>query len=135
LSLSFFDIQIGYNNQLFDIESGNDVVQFGYSDSLYVIPLFIILIIYSIYFICKQTKKPICLSDINRDASNNFRTTDIISGGQRSTMGYLIPCYLGIAVAYLLTTQITSISIKSCSKILAATHAHVIFCWNFILCC
>jgi len=79
LSLSFFDIQIGYNNQLFDIESGNDVVQFGYSDSLtYVIPLFIILIIYSIYFICKQTKKPICcLSDINRDASNNFRTTDI----------------------------------------------------------
>jgi len=58
LSLSFFDIQIGYNNQLFDIESGNDVVQFGYSDSLtYIIPLFIILIIYSIYFICKQTKK------------------------------------------------------------------------------
>lgn len=117
LSLVFFDIQIGYNNQLFDIESGNDVVQFSHSDSLtYVIPFLIILIIYSIYFICKQTKKPIWLFILTLIGMSAITLVlpDIISGGQRSTIGrYLIPCYLGIqlAVAYLLTTQITS-SIK-----------------------
>ena len=118
LSLVFFDIQIGYNNQLFDIESGNDVVQFGYSDSLtYVIPLFIILIVYSIYFICKQTKKSVWLFILTLIGMPAITLVlpDIISGGQRSTIGrYLFPCYLGIqiAVAYLITTQITSISIK-----------------------
>lgn len=115
----FFDIQVGYNNQLFDIEEGNDVVQFGYGDSsTYIIPLFVILIVYSIYFICKKSRRPVWLFILTLIGTSTISLVlpDIVSGGQRSTIGrYLIPCYLGIqiAVAYLLTTQITVISVTA----------------------
>jgi uncharacterized membrane protein len=118
LSSIFFDIQIGYDDQFFDVEEGNDVVQFGYGDLLiYVIPLSIILILYSIYFLCKKSRKPAWLLILILMGVSTITLVlpDVISGGQRSTIGrYLIPCYLGIqiAVAYLLATQITSISVK-----------------------
>jgi len=51
LSLSFFDIQIGYNNQLFDIESGNDVVQFGYSDSLMLCTFIYYFNIFNLFYL------------------------------------------------------------------------------------
>jgi uncharacterized membrane protein len=118
LSSVFFDVQIAYSDQLFDVEEGNDVVQFSYNDLLiYMIPLLIILLIYSIYFLCKKTKNSVWLfiMILIFMPAITLALPDIISGGQRSTIGrYLIPCYLGIqiAVSYLITTQITSISVK-----------------------
>lgn len=119
LSAVFLDLQIGYNNQFFDVENGNDVVQFGYSDLLiYVIPFVVILVGYSLYFICRNQPKSVWLFILTLMGISTIILVvpDVISGGQRSTIGrYLIPCYLGIqlAVAYLLTTQVTSISVKA----------------------
>ena len=118
ITVVFFDVQIGYKEQFFDVEDGNDVVQFGYSDLLiYINAFFVILIGYSIYFICKTTSKSVWLFILTLMLTSTIALVlpDIISGGQRSSISrYLIPCYLAIqvAVAYLLTTQITSISVK-----------------------
>lgn len=118
LNLAFFDIQVGYNEQLFDVEEGNDVAQINFDNLLiYVLFLFVIFVIYSIYYFCRKTEKPKWLFVLTLIGLPTITLVvqDIISGGQRSTIGrYLIPGYLGIqiAVAYLLTTQITSTSIK-----------------------
>lgn len=118
LNLAFFDVKIGYNDQLFDVEEGNDVAQIGFDNLLiYLLILIVIFIIYSIYFLCKKTERYKWLFVLNLIGLPTLTLVlqDVISGGQRSTIGrYLIPGYLGIqiAVAYLLITQITSSSIK-----------------------
>lgn len=115
ISSAFFDVQIGYNDQLFDVESGNDVVKLGYDNFLtHILLLFVILIIYAFYFICKKTQISVWLFVLTLIGFPTLILVlqDVIAGGQRSTIGrYLIPFYLGIelAVAYLLATQLTSI--------------------------
>lgn len=82
-----------------------------------LIPFFLILVGYAIYFICRKTQKTVWLFILTLFGVTALALLlpDIISGGNRSTQSrYLIPCYLSIqlAVAYLLATQITFIPVK-----------------------
>lgn len=119
LSSIFVDVQIANNNPLFDLESAADNLQFSYNfPFIYLITAILILVGYSIYFLYRQTLKKTWLFVFTLIAvpALTLVLPDLISGGQRSSTGrFLIPCYLGIqlAVAYLLATRITSLSIKS----------------------
>jgi uncharacterized membrane protein len=78
--------------------------------------ILVILAVYSIYFLCRHTRKRIWLFILTLIGVTvlTLGLPDLILGGRRSVRTrYLFPCYLGIelAVAYLLTTQIT-ISLK-----------------------
>lgn len=78
---------------------------------LILIPLILILVGYSIYFICCNTSKTVWLFILTLFGVTalGLIIPDLIYGGQRSLMSrFFIPCYLSIqlAVAYLLTTKI-----------------------------
>jgi uncharacterized membrane protein len=78
---------------------------------LILIPLLLILVGYSIYFICRNTSKTVWLFILTLFGVTalGLIIPDLIYGGQRSLMSrFLIPCYLSIqlAVAYLLRTKI-----------------------------
>ncbi|MGQ4647964.1 glycosyltransferase family 39 protein [Lyngbya aestuarii] len=77
--------------------------------------LIAILAGYSLYILCRETAKPTWLFILTLTGVTGLALimSDLILGGQRSTIArYPIPCYLGIqlAVAYLLTSKITSFS-------------------------
>lgn len=118
LSSLFLDIQIGFSERLFDIESVQDTIQLGLGNPFtYLILLILGLIGYSIYFLCRHTEKQVWLFILTLILIPGLilALPDLISGGQRSTIGrYLTPCYLGIqlAVAYLLATKMTSLDVK-----------------------
>ncbi|WP_298910151.1 glycosyltransferase family 39 protein [uncultured Nostoc sp.] len=95
LSRIFFDIDLSLDNPL------------GYL----ITPLFLILVGYSIYFLCQTTNYKVWLFIIILIMVPALPVIlpDLIAGGIRSSSEpYLIPSYLGIqlAVAYLLTTQL-----------------------------
>jgi uncharacterized membrane protein len=82
-----------------------------------LIPFILILltlIIYSIYFLCSQTPKRVWLFVLTLIgvAGLALMLPDLIFGQRRGTTRFIFPCILGIqiSVAYLLTTQMTSIS-------------------------
>ncbi|MDF0551907.1 glycosyltransferase family 39 protein [Kamptonema sp. UHCC 0994] len=113
-----FDVQIGTKERLFDVLSGKDNLQFGTDNLwLYTIVPTLILVGYSLKFLCKNTPEEIWLFILILILSTATPLVfkDLISGGQRSSIArYLIPCYLGIqlAVAYLLANKITSKNIN-----------------------
>ncbi len=77
-----------------------------------VSPIFLILVGYSIYVVCRQTKKRVWLFILTLIGTTAIplMLPDLIVGGVRSASGrYLVPIFLGmqLAVAYLLATQIT----------------------------
>lgn len=79
--------------------------------------LILIIIGYSIYYIIGKTAKQVWLFVLILTVFPliSLILPDLILGGVRSAVSrYLIPCYLGIqlAVAYLLTDQMTSMQIK-----------------------
>lgn len=122
LTSIFFDIQVGYSERLFDIESVQDKVQLGLANPFtYLIALILALIGYSFYHLIRRHKKQIWLFILTLVLIPGMilALPDLISGGQRSTIGrYLTPCYLGIelAVAYLLITKITAPTLKLWEK-------------------
>ncbi len=85
-----------------------------------LIPLILVLSIltgYSMYFLYRKTPKRVWLFIFTLIGVTALALIlpDLILGGRRSsTPRYIIPCYLGVqlAIAYLLTSQITSIHIK-----------------------
>ncbi|HBL11094.1 MAG TPA: hypothetical protein DD379_06750 [Cyanobacteria bacterium UBA11162] len=88
------------------------------ASTYFLIPISLILLVlvgYSLYFIYRHSPKNVWLFILILIGVTGLALVlpDLILGGSRSTAGrYLIPCYLGIeiAIAYLLTTQITTIS-------------------------
>lgn len=108
-----FDVQIGTKERLFDVISGKDNLQFGMDNLwLYTIVPTLILVGYSLKFLCKNTPQSIWLFILILILSTATPLVfkDLISGGQRSSIArYLIPCYVGIqlAIAYLLANKIT----------------------------
>lgn len=77
----------------------------------------LILVIYSIYFLCRHTEERVWLFILTLIGVTAlaFVLPDLISGGRRSTVDrYFTPCYLGleIAVAYLLASQLSSLNIS-----------------------
>ncbi|MEH2049149.1 glycosyltransferase family 39 protein [Nostoc sp.] len=88
-------------------------LNFGFENpfSYIITPIFVILIGYSIYFICRTTNYKIWLFVVTLIIIPALPLVlpDLIFGGIRSlSERYLLPSYLGIqlAVAYLLTTQL-----------------------------
>lgn len=82
--------------------------------------LILILVGYSIYFLCRNTSKQVWLFVLTLIGTTGLALIipDLIFEGQRSkTARYLLPCYLGIqlAFAYLISNKITFVSIKSWS--------------------
>lgn len=80
----------------------------------------LILVGYSIYFLCRNTSKQVWLFVLTLIGTTGLALIipDLILEGQRSkTSRYLLPCYLGIqlAFAYLISNKITFISIKGWS--------------------
>jgi uncharacterized membrane protein len=97
---AFFDVDLSLNNPI-----------------TYLSLLIVILIGYSIYILCRETPKKVWLFVLTLIGSTalTLLLPDLILGGRRSVVSrYLFPCVLGIqlAVAYLLTTRITSVSIN-----------------------
>ncbi|MBP0017485.1 MAG: glycosyltransferase family 39 protein [Cyanobacteria bacterium SBLK] len=75
------------------------------------LPIFILLFLYSLYFLCRQTPVKVWLFILILTLIIPFAlaSPDLLWGGQRSTSSrYLLPMYLGmdIAIAYLFTAQI-----------------------------
>ncbi|MEH2114308.1 glycosyltransferase family 39 protein [Nostoc sp.] len=95
LNRIFLDLNFGFENPI----------------SYIITPFFLILIGYSIYFICRTTNYKIWLFVLTLIIipALPLLLPDLIFGGIRSlSERYLLPSYLGIqlAVAYLLTTQL-----------------------------
>lgn len=89
----------------------------------YLTPFILILVGYSIYFICRNTYKYTWLFIVALSGVNALVliVPDLFSGGRLSgNARYLIPCWLGIhlTVAHLLATQITfgSLLLKNICK-------------------
>lgn len=135
ISSLFFDAQIDYRQQLFDVcfNDGfhlrcNDVQLHWTSLSTYLILLIVILVGYSLYFLYRQAPKRVWIFVFSLMGSEILflLLPDLVFRGQRSTVGrYLIPCYIGIqiSVAYFLTVKITNKSIQKWQQKL----------WKFIL--
>jgi len=86
-----------------------------------IIIFYVILVGYALYFLYRQTPKRIWMFifGLMGVILLALLLPDLIVGGSRSkVLRYLIPFYLGIqlAVAYLLTTKITSISVSNQQK-------------------
>ena len=83
--------------------------------------LIVLLICYSIYFLCRHTQKQVWLFVLILIISNSLplMLPDVILGGTRSTPArYGIPCYLAIhlSIAYLFATKIASVEISQLRK-------------------
>ncbi|MBX9256443.1 glycosyltransferase family 39 protein [Desmonostoc muscorum CCALA 125] len=101
LSRIFFDLNFGFENPL----------------SYVITPVFLILIAYSIYFICRTTnyKTWLFILILILIPGLPLILPDLIFGGIRSlSERYLLPSYLGIqlAITYLLATQIRNESVR-----------------------
>ncbi|MEQ8463891.1 glycosyltransferase family 39 protein [Coleofasciculus sp. E1-EBD-02] len=113
LTAVFFDPQISYDKQLFDIRYGVDNGLFGlnYPLTYLVIPI-LLLVAYAIYFLIRTTPKRVWLFVLILISITALPLAlpDLLGRGQRSTIArYLIPSFVGIqlAVAYLLSVKIT----------------------------
>ncbi|MBD6618869.1 hypothetical protein FNW02_24345 [Komarekiella sp. 'clone 1'] len=111
LSISYFFVDFNYD---FERTFNNTTLEYV---QLFLIPFILVLVGYSIYFICRKASKRIWLFVLTLIVVPVLPLVipDLIWGGIRSVNPrYLIPFYLGIqlAVSYLLTTQITSTFVK-----------------------
>lgn len=101
----------------FDLGVGSDDPLIKFLPLIPFILILLIIVIYSIYFLCRRTPKRVWLFVLTLIGVSAVAliVPDLILGGRRSGVArYTIVCYLGIqlAVAYLLTTEISSISIN-----------------------
>ncbi len=114
LSSVFFDLQVGYNDRLFNVETGQDI-PLDYSNSItYTLIPILLLIAYSLYYLVRRGNKSASIFILLLIGATAIclGLPDLISGGQRSTISrYIIPVHLGIelAVAYCLASKITAI--------------------------
>ena len=120
LTSIFFDLQVGYGDRLFDVEAGNDIV-LDYSNPVnYLIIPVLSFIVYAFYYLIRHTPRQTRLFMVllTSFTAITLGLPDLISGGQRSTVGrYIIAVYIGIqlATAYCLGDRIAAI--KSDRKI------------------
>ncbi|MGK7894252.1 MAG: glycosyltransferase family 39 protein [Xenococcus sp. (in: cyanobacteria)] len=101
-SVVFFDFQNFHpNNRLIDVEAGQDAL-FNFSQPEFYLQLvFLGMVGYSIFFLCRTTVRRIYLFVLIVILINSltFVIPDLVSGGQRSGIArYLMGCYLGIQI-------------------------------------
>lgn len=119
LSSVFFDLQVGYGDRLFDVETGQDIVlNFGNPFTYILLPI-LCLIAYSLYYLVSRGRKSASLFIfvLIGVTALGLGMPDLISGGQRSTISrYIIPINLGVelAVGFCLASTITTV--KSSQK-------------------
>jgi uncharacterized membrane protein len=106
------------NNVFFDFHPSIESFDPIHYDDIFLIPIVLILVGYSIYFLCRHTSRKVWLFILTWMVVTALPLVllDLVLGGFRSTaVRYLIPTYLAIqiAVAYLLATKITAISINN----------------------
>ncbi|NET03372.1 MAG: hypothetical protein F6K16_01265 [Symploca sp. SIO2B6] len=131
-------------NRAFIITIGN----FGFDHLLtyLTLPVFLMLIGYSIYFICDRTPKKVWffVLTLMGTLALVLALPDLILGGQRSTSSrYLVPFYLGIqlSVAYLLATsfskgkfwQVVMVGLISAGVISCAITSQAETSWNKVI--
>lgn len=91
-------------------------IEFSWKNPLTYLSLpILILIVYSIYFLCRNTPQKVWLFIVILICINALALIlpDLLFGGRRSSIArYLIPCFLGIqlAVTYLLVAKCSNIS-------------------------
>lgn len=128
LRLVFFDLQ----HDLFDLSI--------YRLFLKTCDLLVLVLVgYSLYFLCRKTSKDIWLIILTLTGvtASFLILPDLILGGFRSLVPrYLIPSYLGVqlATAYLLATKLTDISSKSQQKKLWQLIMIVLFSGSVLSC-
>lgn len=111
LSRIFWDVPVNYDAPF--------ERQLGYDNFwTYLLLILVILIGYSLYFLCRTTPKQVWLFLVLLIGVTSLALMlpDLISGGQRSSVNrYLIPSYLGIqiAISYLFATKINAISFNT----------------------
>ena len=105
-------------NHAFILTLEDFVRDFGFDNLLtyLTLPFFLILVIYSIYYLCRYTPQKVWLFVLTLMLTSTLILVlpDLLLGGQRSTSSrYIIPFYLGIqlSISYLLATQIASASL------------------------
>ncbi|NMG07201.1 glycosyltransferase family 39 protein [Brasilonema sp. UFV-L1] len=111
INLSYFFLDFGYDLGNYEHEPRLKII------TKLLIPFILILVGYSIYFLCLKAPKRVWLFVLTLISVTalSLAIPDFIFGGMRSLIPrYLIPFYLGIqlAVAYLLATQIIPISVN-----------------------
>ncbi len=111
INLSYFFFDFGY-----DLSSDNNGLKLQFIAKL-LIPFILILVGYSIYFLCLKAPKQgrLFVLTLLGVTTLPLAIPDLILGGSRTlTSRYLIPAYLAIqvAVAYFLTIHITATSMK-----------------------
>lgn len=112
LSSLFLDIQIGYADNLFDVNTGHDPIHLGFNTFwLYLTLAIFLLAAYAVYFLIRQTPLKIWtfLLTLMGATALPLVLQDLVAGGQRSSIiRYLIPFYLAIqlTISYLITQQI-----------------------------
>jgi uncharacterized membrane protein len=123
ISSLFFDTQIDYHNQLFDVCFDDGAKLWCHENPLrwnslstYLVLLIVVFVGYSLYFLSRKTARRVWIFVFSLIGAEVLflLVPDLIVWGQRSTVGrYLIPCYTGLqlAVAYFLTVQITAKSV------------------------
>jgi len=79
--------------------------------------LFVILALYSLYFLCRKTPRSVWLLVISLTGVTALTLVlpDVIVGGRRSTlMRYITPCCIGIqlAISYLIATQLNAKKVR-----------------------
>jgi len=108
---SIYDLQIGYEDRLFDIQNFQDIQLTSTQPWVYFLLLISVLIAYSFYFLYRQGTEQqwwfiITLVGVTGLA---LVVPDLVNGGQRSTIGrYAIACHLGVelTLAYCLGTYL-----------------------------
>ncbi len=108
---SIYDLQIGYAERLFDIQNFQDIQLSLTQIWVYFLLLILVLIAYSFYFLYRQGTEQQWWFIVTLIGATGLALVvpDLVSGGQRSTIGrYAIACHLGVdlALAYCLGTYL-----------------------------
>lgn len=108
---SIYDLQIGYAERLFDIQSFQDIQLSLTQLWVYLLLLILALIAYSFYFLYRQGTEQQWWFIITLIGATGLALVvpDLVSGGQRSTIGrYAIACHIGVelTLAYCLGTYL-----------------------------
>lgn len=139
LSSLFFDLQVGYQDNIFNIETGKDLNVFSKAIYPFIGLMLVSLIIYALYYLWLNApgKSSLFIFSLIGTTAVIQIIPDLLGGGQRATIGrYLIPIYLGIeiAVVYLLTSKLYDLNSRTKFKSLWLIITVVIFSLGSLSC-
>jgi uncharacterized membrane protein len=110
---SVYDLQMGYQEQLFDIQAFQDISLSSHQLGVYLLGIVLLFIIYSFYVLYRYGTEKQWWFIITLVGATGLALAvpDLVTGGQRSTIGrYAIACHLGVqlTLAYCLGHHLKS---------------------------